>query len=129
MKLKYFEIAEREAAKNPSRFKMAAVFVPRSGNEFYIGRNSSYRSHPISTTIFNDMHAELSALIKFGLWNKEGIKGGEMYVLRLAEYGISNARPCKHCETLLYNFGIKKCHYTTKTGIETFKPLDKSKEL
>ena len=54
----------------------------------------------------------------------------EITILRLAKYdgkSLKMAKPCKHCQALIQEYGIKKIHYSNEYGSFTTIRLKKEK--
>lgn len=121
---KFFEKATELASHSDLHVKMGCVVVYK-GRVIADGYNQT-KTHPLQATYdleredieegtpnVHSLHAESSALFKIKdldiKWNKV-----EVYIsrpLKCRPYGL--ARPCKSCQKLIRDLGIKKIHYTT----------------
>lgn len=120
----YFDKATQMAANSDMDMKMGCV-ITYKGKIIAEGYNQT-KTHPLQaeydqeredieegTKNVHSLHAESSALFKIKdldlKWNKV-----EVYIsrpLKCRPYGM--ARPCKSCEKLIRDLGIKKIHYTS----------------
>lgn len=121
---KYFEKATHMAANSNMDVKMGCVItykgkiISESCNQFKthplqaeydVEREDFEEGHPHA----HSLHAESAALLKIKdldlKWNKV-----EIYIsrpLKCRPYGL--AKPCKACEKLIKDMGIRKIHYTS----------------
>lgn len=101
-------LAINESSKSLMRFKLGAVIVKR-GKVIAFGHNKA-KTHPRygSKSGFHTLHAEGDSL-----WTAEklevDVKGATMIVYRK---NALNARPCKDCQRLIREAGIKRVIYT-----------------
>lgn len=123
-KMKYFDKATQLAYHSNMKTKMGCVVVYK-GHIISDGYNQT-KTHPLQAEYdierddFEDghpnahsLHAESAALFKIKdldlKWNKIDI-----YIsrpLKCRPFGL--ARPCKSCQKLIHDLGIKRIHYTT----------------
>lgn len=113
MKMKFFKLAEKLSSKSDyDAHKLGAVIV-RKGNIIGLGFNRK-RTHPRSKTRFQNIHAELSAILNS---SEEDLTGCSIYIFRKTKLGdLGTARPCEHCMNLIKSVGIEMCYYSTETG-------------
>lgn len=105
--------AKKLSNKSPSRFKIACVIASKNKVVSY-GYNNMKKTHPLSTSYGNMLHAEISALSK----SKGNLNKCTAYVYRKLKNGKeAMSRPCKYCMKQLQLAGIKKICYTTEKGI------------
>jgi cytidine deaminase len=106
----------REQAKNSEyKVKIGSVYITRNG-EMYTGFNKTNKTHSQSNTPYNRIHAELDVLLKIGLYNKEKIAGGSIFLYREASFGIASCKPCSVCEKILDELKVKNIYYTENDG-------------
>lgn len=113
MRTKFFNIAKKLSYKSDYyAHRLGAVIV--RGNEIIgVGFNKK-KTHPLSQTRFNNIHAELSAIINCG---EEDLRGCSIYVYRETKHGTpAMARPCDQCMKLLKQVNISKICYSTEKG-------------
>jgi deoxycytidylate deaminase len=111
--MKFFNLAKKLSYKSDYyAHRLGAVVT--CGNEILgIGFNKK-KTHPLSETRFNNIHAELSAILNSG---EEDLSGCSIYVYRETKHGtLAMARPCEHCMKLLRQLNISKIYYSTETG-------------
>lgn len=113
MQNKYFELAKKISRKSQHpQHKMGCVIVNR--HAVISCAFNSMKSHPVSKTHGNTLHAEISALI--GL-SYEDTSGGTVYVYRERQDGsLGMARPCPVCMEALKLANIKKVCYSSNEG-------------
>lgn len=106
----YFRYAKAEAFKSTLRTKVGACLV--MGKSILLGHNKA-KTHPEFANpqihVRKSLHAELDCFLGF---DKDNIKGGEIYVYREVEGEPAMARPCNHCIGFLKKYGITKIYYT-----------------
>lgn len=91
------------------QFKMGAVLA-RGHRIIALGANNPIKTHPRSNNRFKKIHAELSAIINA----REDIKGSTLYIFRSGyKEAPLLAKPCKQCEILIQEVGIKSVCYST----------------
>lgn len=118
MKIKYFDIAKRLAAKSNYKFKLGAVIVNKRGIPVGFGYNTN-KTHTRSNTPYRTVHAELHAILDC---SKEDLKNAEVYVYRQLKDGTpALARPCQHCMELLRLANVSKVYYTSEKGFESYE--------
>lgn len=113
MKTKYFNLAKKLSYKSDYLAHQLGAVIVRGNELIGIGFNKR-KTHPLSKTRFNNIHAELSAIINSG---EENLNGATIYVYRETKDGeLAASRPCVHCLQLLRNVNIRKVYYTTPFG-------------
>lgn len=113
MKLKYFDIAKRQALKsNHNDFKHGAVIIKKN-RVLAVGYNQN-KTHTRSLHSHRHIHAEMAAAFKLSL---KALENATIYVWR-AHHDGSNAmsRPCPSCLKILTQVGIKRMVYSTNQG-------------
>lgn len=90
------EIAVSDISKK--NFYLGCVILRTDGAVVTAHNGKTEKPHPMK-------HAEARAL-------KKADYGCTMYVARIAQGDWANARPCKKCELLIRNRGVKKVVYT-----------------
>lgn len=91
-------------------FKHGAVLV-KCGKVLSEGSNKYTNTGKIHG--FGSIHAEETALRAI----KKDCRGSVMYIARIASYGPAMSKPCRRCEMLLKNAGIKRVVYTSISGL------------
>ncbi len=119
MKDKFFIAAKAVAMNSPgvgqrNSFRLGAVIVEK--NSILSVGNNSYKTHPLMSyrTEWPFLHAEQLAIIRRGLDNCEG---HDLYVVRILKnlnYAISF--PCKVCQQLISDVGIRNIFYINEDG-------------
>lgn len=72
-----------------------------------------YISHPKSKTRYKFVHCEHDLLMGFSKFQTIGC---EVYLARMGfkhRRIMMNSKPCKHCQALLIEYGIKRIYYTS----------------
>ena len=116
---KFFIAAKAVAMNSPgvgqrNSFRLGAVIVEK--NSILSVGNNSYKTHPLMSyrTEWPFLHAEQLAIIRRGLDNCEG---HDLYVVRILKnlnYAISF--PCKVCQQLISDVGIRNIFYINEDG-------------
>lgn len=113
MKSKFFNLARKLSYKSDYHSHRLGAVIVKGGDILGVGFNKR-KTHPLSKTRFNNIHAELSAVLNSGL---ESLKGCDIYVYRETRHGQpAMARPCAHCVEMLKQLSISKVYYTTDFG-------------
>ena len=113
MKERFFDLAKRLSYKSDYHSHRLGAVIVRGNEILGIGFNKK-KTHPLSMTRFNNIHAELSAILNSGL---ESLEGCSIYVYRETRQGEpAMARPCEHCLKMLRQLSISKMCYTTDGG-------------
>lgn len=111
--MKFFNLAKRLARYSDyETHKLGAVII--QGNRIRgVGFNKK-RTHPKSTTRFQNLHAELAAVLNS---RSDDLSGCDIYVYREKKDGcLGMSRPCPHCYNLLTSLNINKIYYTVDNG-------------
>lgn len=95
-------------------FHVAAIF--HKNKILSIGVNGR-KTHPMARKYGhrnNQIHAELSTIIKMGLTD---LSKYNMAVLRInRRNGLAMSKPCKNCQKLILDTNIKNVFYTDRIG-------------
>jgi deoxycytidylate deaminase len=104
------------------RYTIIATTFDKKGNILGSGVNDYNKSHPLmklyalkagESELKIKKHAELAAILAAG--NKDIHR---IFVQRFTEDGeYALAMPCKTCQTMIKDFGIKVVEFTTPEGI------------
>ena len=104
------------------RITIVATAFDKKGRAIGTGVNDYRKSHPLSKLYAEKAgespekiykHAELSAILQAG--NKDVYS---MLVQRFDASGMpALAKPCKTCQVMLKDFGVKFVQYTSESGI------------
>lgn len=105
-----------------NRFEIVATAFDRKGRVIGSGINCYRKSHPLMKLYATKAgesdfkiykHAELAAILSAG--------NREIYSLLVQRFDKNGnpalAMPCKTCQTMIKDFGIKFVQYTTASGI------------
>lgn len=112
-KTKYFNLARLISLRSNYHHQIGAIIVNKK-EIIGLGYNKPTKTHPISKHPYQTIHAEMDAIIGI---DRKKLKGADIYVYREFKDGSAAlARPCKYCEALLREFGIKTMFYTTDGG-------------
>ena len=120
MKYKFFDAAKAVAMTgngvggSRKTYRLGAVLVNK--NSIVSVGNNSYKTHPMLKyrTKWPFLHAEQQAIVRHGLDNCEG---KDLYIVRILknlEYAIG--LPCKVCQKLISDIGIRNVFYTNIKG-------------
>ena len=105
-----FSYAREEARKSKLKVKVGACLVV--GKSIIRGHNKN-KTHPEFANpekhIRKTLHAELDCFVGF---DRDFLKGGEMYVWREIAEEPAMARPCNHCLVFLKEQGVSKIYYS-----------------
>lgn len=113
MKSRYFNLAKKLSQKSDYHSHRLGAVVVRGNEIIGVGFNKR-KTHPLSETRFNNIHAELSAVLNAGL---EDLQGCSIFVYRETRQGQpAMARPCVHCLKLLKQLSVSKIYYTIENG-------------
>lgn len=118
MKSRYFNLAKKLSYKSDYHSHRLGAVVVRGNEIIGVGFNKK-KTHPLSETRFNNIHAELSAILSTGL---DDLNGCSVYVYRETRQGQpAMARPCEHCIKLLKQLSVSKIYYTVDNGFSQEK--------
>jgi deoxycytidylate deaminase len=120
MKVKFFREA-RKISKRSSHhyYKLGAVIV-KNGYVLGKGYNQPRKTHPLSCTYENTIHAELAAIISCK--DKEELKDASIYIYREGGSGVPLlAKPCEHCQKLITDFGIRDVYFSINGSFSGYK--------
>jgi len=123
LKNRFFRIARNEMFKSDHDIRLGAVLVLNK-SQYYVACNSALKTHPIIKKHYphyvKSIHAEISALIKYNEVRFGPLpKNTRMYVYREDKNGImKKSKPCKCCEEILRENGVRKVFYSTQFGFE-----------
>lgn len=100
------------------RHNVTAIIYDKRGRVLSVGRNSYVKTHPLQAKASKAVgdsihkvyqHAEVNALVKLKDWSK----AYEMMIDRRLKDGSPGlAKPCKACQWLIKQAGIKQVNYT-----------------
>ena len=103
------ELAIKEAKKSNHDFRLGAV-IYKGKKIINAGFNHTHKTHPISKHPYSTIHAEVDAIIGV---RRHDMNGASIYVHRLLKNNKPGlAKPCRHCESLLNDIGIKKIYWS-----------------
>jgi cytidine deaminase len=117
---KWFRLARNECMKSIHNTRFGATLVLKNGKSF-TGFNKD-KSHPMIKKHYKffaqSIHAELDVLLKVNPFRYgDDIHGSKMYIYREDKNGwIKPSHPCVSCFSIMKEYGVKKCYYTTKNG-------------
>lgn len=113
---KFFEAAYAVALSGPGcggtvGFRLGAVIVKKG--KILTAKYNCLKTHPklFYRYQFPFLHAESHAIMALGMDN---CVNAIMYVVRITRNNeLAMAKPCKECQKLIKDVGIKKVYYTT----------------
>lgn len=106
-------LAKKLAKKSKCRCKHGSVVA--KGNRVYGMGCNSYKEHPTwGGGPLLTLHAEAAA-IRDAQRRGVDLKGKNLYVVRIDSQSAMS-RPCKSCQRLIEEVGIRKVYYTDKNG-------------
>lgn len=110
---RYLNLAKRLAQKsNHHSYKLGCVVVNK-GKVVGLGYNK-LKTHPKSNHEWSMIHAEFDAILGV---SASDLHNAEVLVYREKKNGsVGLAKPCKCCEKMLREAGIKKVYYTNEMG-------------
>lgn len=116
MKIKFFEMARKLTTNSDHCQHKMACIIAKKNKVVNFGWNMN-RTHPVSKSNYNTLHAEVSALLGMSY---EDLKGCDAYIYRETKLAtLGEARPCSACFNALKIAGIKKIHYSSPDGFKT----------
>ena len=110
-------LAAKAASLSRSKFQVGCT-IYKGARQLSVGRNQMKKTHrgAMRHYDFPYPHAEFNALKSI---HPDNIKNCVVYVARLDKTGsYAMAKPCKCCQQMLREAGIKTVYYTTSNGIE-----------
>jgi len=115
---KYFELAKRISTKSDHpKHHIGCVLVKK--NKIISTGWNLMKTHPLSPRKFKSVHSEFYTILGVPV---SDLKGAIMYLYRenrQGEYAL--AKPCKYCDRMLEDCGIKAVYYTTNGGIDCYE--------
>ena len=120
LKHKFFRIAQEQMFISDHETRMGAVLVINN-KHYFASHNYVNKTHPLIKKHYpnhvQSIHAELNALIKYNEVRFGRLLGAKMYVYREDRHGVmKNSKPCKSCEKLMKEAGIRKVYYSITSG-------------
>ena len=107
------------------RYTITATVLSKQGKVLGTATNQYHKSHPLAKLYsvkagLSDqrvyIHAELGAILRAG-----DNKVHTILVQRFHNNGASaNAKPCKSCQLMLKDFGVKRIVYTDEDGMKEY---------
>ena len=96
------------------------ITVVHSNSSYELGLYGWLCARVVGIPFAISVHAELQVLMNTNPFRYEDdLEGSKMYVYREDRHGlIKPARPCKYCESIMVDYGVKKVCYTTLYGWE-----------
>lgn len=118
---RYFRLVWDKVANHPEKdilcFFHGSILV-RNGKPITTGLNSWHRipfTEKYKTRGWENTHSEASVISLAK--NKIDTVGSDMYNLRLGLSGEPrNSMPCSGCISMMFDFGVKRCYYSTDDG-------------
>lgn len=109
MKIKFFDLAQKVSKKSTHRqFHLGSVIVKKN-KVISIGFNQA-KTHPKSTHRYNQIHAELDAIISA---ERKELRNCDIYIYReQADGRLAISKPCSYCESAILKAGIRRVFYT-----------------
>lgn len=116
----FFNLARAAALMSTHpKHQVGAVIVNKK--PISIGANL-YKTHPIFANMVDgkySIHAEVKAILSCP---RSKLIGSEMWVYREKADGTpAIAKPCKNCQKVLIEAGVKKVYYTTDDGFDSME--------
>jgi deoxycytidylate deaminase len=113
----YFQLAKSASLMSTHpKYKMGAVIINKK--PVAVGCNL-YKTHPIFANNIDNagtIHAEVKAILSCP---RSKLQGSEIWVYREDSKGNpAMAKPCKHCQKIILEAGIKRIYYTVEGGYE-----------
>jgi len=115
---KYFELAKRLSLKSDHyQFKIGSVLVKK--NRIISTGFNSLKTHPRSPHKYKSVHSEFMCVLGISAYD---LAGATIYVYRETKDGNkAMAKPCKYCDRMLEQCGVKTVYYTVKEGIDSYE--------
>lgn len=109
MKTRFFEAARKASLKSTHRQHKIGCAIVYKNKVVSVGFNQ-LKTHPESTHPYKSIHAEFDAVYKC---DPALLSESDIYVYREDKRGnLAIAKPCKYCEILIHNAGIRNIFYT-----------------
>jgi len=120
---KYIQAARVAALASPGAggkngYRLGAIIVNTKTKTIEAAKFNCLKSHPKLCKHFKYpyLHAEAHAILSLGLFS---CLNKIMYVVRVKRDGsYAMAKPCKSCQNLIKEVGIKDVYYSTSSTIE-----------
>ncbi len=114
---RFLQLAKKIAKKsNHPRYKFGCIIFKKN-DIINIGYNQ-LKTHPKSPHLWKTIHAEFHTILGTDVSDLENSEIVIYMENKNGEVGLS--KPCKTCENMLSNVGIKRIYYTTENGILYF---------
>jgi deoxycytidylate deaminase len=96
---------------NHSQHRLSCIIM--QGNRIISEGFNEVKTHPKSLAGYNMKHAEISAVLN----SEQDLRGCTAYVYRERRDGLPGlSKPCRGCEAMLKNAGIKKVIFSSEQG-------------
>lgn len=113
----YFDLARKIARLSTHKFKHGALIL-RGNRVVSLNHNKATQTHPKANSKFNTLHAEAAAILS----SKADLKGTDLYVVRVVNNGdTAESKPCRYCQQLIKESGIKRVYYSSDNGYRMYK--------
>jgi deoxycytidylate deaminase len=112
---RYFKYARNVLSLSDHPHQQLGCVIVKGNKVLSIGYNK-LKTHPISCTPYQTIHAEMDAVIKAG----RECEGAVAYVYREHKdknRSLALARPCSACQKVLYAAGIKRVYFTVNEPV------------
>ena len=118
MKIKFFDTAKRLSKKSEHHKHHIGCVIVNKNTLVGFGFNK-LKTHPKSNHKYKSTHAELHAILGVP---RDELRGSDMYLYRQHRDGqLATAKPCKYCEKLIKQSGIKRVFHTVEGGYDYYK--------
>lgn len=109
MKARFFDLAKKMSYKSTHpEHRIGGVIVKKS-RVISLGFNKP-KTHTKSNHLYKNIHCELDCILSA---EKGDLQGSTLYLYRENKQGVpSLSRPCKWCQVLIREVGIKAVCYT-----------------
>ena len=104
--------------RNPNPRYRHFSFILDKGRILSVAMNNQFKTHPLTRkyNYFSEhLHSELSACIKLGLENAEGLVMVNTRIL-LQNNKLGFSKPCYGCQNLCKQLQFKEIWFTTSSG-------------
>lgn len=114
---KYFELAKRLSLKSDHyQYKIGSVLVKK--NKIIGTGFNRLKTHPKSPHKYKSIHSEFMSVLGV---SASDLSGATIYIYRETKDGIrALAKPCKYCNNMLDQCGVKTVYYTVKDGYDSY---------